>query len=266
MPELPEVEYFRTYLDATSLHRTIDGIEVRAPRILEGITEEWLRSALVGRSFVSTRRHGKYVFVEVEGCAEEWLVLHFGMTGRLAHFSDIRDDPKHDRLLFSFENGWFLAFVNQRKFGHVALAKSPGDFAETKGLGPDALSIGREEFVARLGERRGSAKTTLMNQKVLAGIGNLYADEILFGVGVHPKTPMQALDEDMLGRLHSVMVDVLHTAIAARMRHGALPASYLIPHRRDHGVCPLDGTPLETLKISGRKAYFCPEHQSYERE
>lgn len=266
MPELPDVEYYRIYLDATALHKTIDAVEVRASRILEEVTEAQLRSVLEGRSFRSTRRHGKYVFVEIDAGAEEWLVMHFGMTGRLAYFKDIGDDPRHDRLLIGFENGYFLAFVNQRKFGHIALARSPEAFAEAKGLGPDALSIGREEFAARLGERRGSAKATLMNQKVLAGIGNIYADEILFQAGVHPKTPVDNLDEDTRGRLYEVMGDVLHTAIAVMRRHEDFPESYLLPHRHEGGVCPLDGTPLVTIAISGRKAYFCPTHQSDERE
>jgi formamidopyrimidine-DNA glycosylase len=268
MPELPDVEYYRAYLDATSLHQRIDAIEVRAPRILEGVTEEGLRSALAGHSFQSTRRHGKYVFVEIDAGAGEggWLVMHFGMTGRLAYFGDSEDDPKHDRLRIGFANGSFLAFVNQRKFGHIALAPSPGSFAEDKQLGPDALGISREAFVERFSGRRGRVKTAFMNQKVLAGIGNIYADEILFGAGVHPKTPVQALDDDALGRLYDVMGVVLRAAIAARVRHKAIPPSFLLPHRRDGGVCPLDGTPLETLKISGRTAYFCPTHQIYEGE
>lgn len=271
MPELPEVEYYRTYLDATSLHQRIEGVEVRALRILEGVTGEGLHSALVGRWFHSTRRHGKYLFAEIGGDAGSggecrWLALHFGMTGRLSYFGDIGDDPKHDRLLFSFENGRFLAFVNQRKFGHVALASSPEAFAAAKGLGPDALVIGREEFVERLIGRRGSVKGALLNQKVLAGIGNIYADEMLFQAGVHPKTPVWALDGEMLEKLHAVMAEVLETAVAARRRHENLPASYLIPHRREGGVCPRDQTPLETISISGRRAYFCPKHQIYGRE
>ncbi|MDG6257997.1 MAG: DNA-formamidopyrimidine glycosylase family protein [Methanomicrobiaceae archaeon] len=267
MPELPDVEYYRIYLNATALHKTIERVEVRAPRILEEVTERRLRSALAGRAFASTSRHGKYLFAAIDGDADEspWLVMHFGMTGRVKYFEDAGQDPEHDRLLIGFENGYFLAFVNQRKFGHVALATSPEAFAKEKGLGPDALSVGREEFVARLGERRGSAKATLMNQKVLAGIGNIYADEILFQAGVHPKTPVRALDEDTRGKVHSVMGDVLHTAIAVMRRHDDFPDSYLIPHRHEGGVCPLDGTPLETVKISGRRAYFCPEHQSYGR-
>ncbi|HDR73778.1 MAG TPA: Fpg/Nei family DNA glycosylase [Methanoculleus sp.] len=266
MPELPDVEYYRIYLTATALHKTIARVEVRAPRILEGVTERRLRSVLAGRAFQSARRHGKYVFAAIEGGEGGWLVMHFGMTGRLSYFKDIGDDPKHDRFLIGFENGYFLAFVNQRKFGHVALAMSPEAFAEAKGLGPDALSIGREEFAVRLGERRGGAKATLMNQKVLAGIGNIYADEILFRAGVHPKTPVNTLDEETLGTLHAVMGDVLHTAIAAKRRCEDFPGSYLLPHRHEGGVCPLDGTPLETITISGRRTYFCPTHQSDERE
>jgi formamidopyrimidine-DNA glycosylase len=266
MPELPDVEYYRVYLDATALHKRIETVEVRAPRILEGVTEAELRSVLAGRAFRSTRRHGKYLFAEIDGGAGEWLVMHFGMTGRLAYFKDIEDDPEHDRLRFGFENGYFLAFVNQRKLGHIALAESPEAFAERKELGPDALSISREEFMAGLEERRGSVKATLMNQKVLAGIGNIYADEILFQAGVHPKVPVDSLDEDVRGRLYSVMGDVLHTAIATMRHHEDFPGSFLIPRRHEGGVCPLDGTPLKTLEISGRKAYFCPEHQSNERE
>jgi formamidopyrimidine-DNA glycosylase len=265
MPELPDVEYYRTYLDATSLHQRIEMVEVRAPRILEGVTEGELRSALCGRSFLSTARHGKYAFFELDGAGGGgvWLVMHFGMTGRLAYFGDIGDDPKHDRLLIGFENGSFLAFVNQRKFGHVALAVSPELYVAAKGLGPDALGVSRDAFMERFSGRRGRVKTAFMNQKVLAGIGNIYADEILFGAGVHPKTPVHALDDDALGKLYDVMGVVLRAAIAARVRHEALPEPFLLPHRHQAGVCPLDGTPLENMKISGRTAYFCPAHQIY---
>ena len=264
MPELPDVEYYRAYLDATSLHQRIKTVEVRAPRILERVTEGELRSALAGHSFQSTRRHGKYAFVELDGAGGcGWLVMHFGMTGRLAYFGDIEDDPKHDRLCIGFANGSFLAFVNQRKFGHIALTNSPELFADKKGLGPDALGVSRDAFMERFSGRRGRVKTAFMNQKVLAGIGNIYADEILFGAGVHPKTPVHALDDDALGKLYDVMGVVLRAAIAARVRHEAIPPSFLLPHRRDGGVCPLDGTPLENMKISGRTAYFCPAHQIY---
>ena len=103
MPELPEVETFRLYLESTSLRQVIERVVVPSPEILEGISAPKLRSRLEGRWFQSTRRHGKHLLVQLD--TGEWLALHFGMTGYLRHFERTKETPAHVRLMVDFANG-----------------------------------------------------------------------------------------------------------------------------------------------------------------
>jgi formamidopyrimidine-DNA glycosylase len=109
MPELPDVEVFRRYVNSTSLHQNIELVEVRNGKILGGVSALKLQSTLKGRRFESTRRHGKNLFVGLDGGG--WLLMHFGMTGRLKYFKDMDQDPPHDRFLISFENRYHLASI-----------------------------------------------------------------------------------------------------------------------------------------------------------
>ena len=118
MPELPDVEVFKRYLDATALHKTITDVEVESTQILDGVSKGKLHKSLKGRQFLSTHRHGKHLLVALE--KESWLTLHFGMTGFLKYFKQMDKDPEHDRMLISFDNGYHLAYVSQRKLGAVA--------------------------------------------------------------------------------------------------------------------------------------------------
>src|SRR5215208_1794298 len=204
MPELPDVEVFKRYMDATSLHQKIRFVGVRNEKILGDFSARTLQSTLKGRTFESTRRHGKNLFTGLDGGG--WMLMHFGMTGRLAYFKDLDEEPLHSRLLFAFENDNHLAFVCQRMFGKVELVEGPKEFVREKELGPDALDLDSDSFGERLKGTRGGVKATLMNQKILAGIGNVYSDEILFQARLHPETsvarrfdPRIALQRDTVG-------------------------------------------------------------------
>jgi formamidopyrimidine-DNA glycosylase len=120
MPELPDVEVFKQYLDATSLHQKIGKVKIIAPEMLKGGTVNRLKEALEGDAFESSWRHGKYLFVNLRN--GPFLVLHFGMTGFLIYFKNRDKEPPHERLLIAFSNGYYLAYDCQRKFGKVALA------------------------------------------------------------------------------------------------------------------------------------------------
>ena len=106
MPELPDVEVFKQYLDAISLHQEMVKVEVHDGRILKDISVGELKARLKGHTLESTRRHGKYLLVRLED--GNWLVLHFGMTGRLKYFKDMDKDPEYDQLLIGFSNGYHL--------------------------------------------------------------------------------------------------------------------------------------------------------------
>jgi formamidopyrimidine-DNA glycosylase len=266
MPELPDVENFKRTLNRTARNKTIKHVEVRAGRMLQGISAPKLAHALTGRKITRSRRHGKHLFAGLD--KGPWLALHFGMTGYFAYFKKPEDDPLHDRLRFDFRDGSHFAFVNQRKFGRLRLIDDPDDFIAAERLGPDALdrSVTLKKFRALLGKRRGEIKAALMDQSLIAGIGNIYSDEILFQARLHPKARVEDLDSKQIGKLYRVMRRVLPTAIGKGAGSETLferaPRSYLLRHREPGAACPRCGGKLRIMKAGGRTAYFCPKCQT----
>ena len=259
MPELPEVQIFKEYLDSTSLHKRIQDIEVKSKQILQDITENDLSAKLKGEEFLSSQRHGKYLFASVSG--KFWLVFHFGMTGDLIYFKELNEEPAHDRLLITFKNGYHLAFDNQRKFGKIIVTPTVDEFVSNKKLGKDALQIDLPDFTEAMKKKRGSVKSVLMDQHTIAGIGNLYSDEILFQTGVHPKKRVSELDEKTLKDLHSNIRRVLKTAIENQADPKHFPKDYLLHNRVKGAPCSGCDGKIETITVSGRTAYFCPNCQ-----
>jgi formamidopyrimidine-DNA glycosylase len=215
MPELPDVETFRRYLDKTSLHQRISEVTVARKELLKGVSEQNLGSILTGHSLESTRRHGKHLLAEVDGSGA-WLGLHFGMTGFLDYAEHSGEWPRHTRLALTFDSGCTLAYVDQRSIGSIRLVDDLEGFVRDEHLGLDALGIGHADFMEVLRRKRGAVKNVLMDQKSIAGIGNVYADEILFQARVHPSADIPSLDEDALSRLFQAMGEVLKQAIDAK--------------------------------------------------
>ena len=265
MPELPDVETFRRYLNATALHQVIARSEITDKRMLHGISAETLQERLNGRRFESTCRHGKYLFTELD--EHGWLLLHFGMTGELHYGKTESGDPKYVSLLVRFDNDYTLAYCNKRRLGRIGLTDDPKAFIQDEGLGIDALdeALDADRFVDLLAVRRGILKPALMDQQCIAGIGNIYLDEILFQAGLHPGLKMEQLDEKSLRRLHRTMRRVLRVAIRHQARVDELPRAYLLPHREAGGSCPRCGGTIRKQTISGRSSYFCPTCQQKAR-
>jgi len=259
MPELPEVEILRQYVNDTSIRQIIEKVDVKDPRILEEISANDLANALTGHQIQSTTRHGKLLFMKLED--DLWLALHLGMTGWLYYFRNMKAEPAHDRLLITFAGGAHLAYGDQRLFGRWTITKQPRLFVNEKGLGPDFLELSLSAFVALMRRRRGFIKPALLDQHFIAGLGNLYSDEALFQSGICPNAKLKCLSEDKLEYLFSNIQMILQTAISSRMDIGSLPDSYLLAHRMPSGRCPKDGNPLMHKKIAGRTTYYCPRHQ-----
>jgi formamidopyrimidine-DNA glycosylase len=261
MPELPDVEVLKQYADATSLHQKIQEVRINERRILEGVSASLLTSALEGHTFESTQRHGKYLFVRVDDA--NWLMLHFGMTGDLKYFKDPDKKPAYDQLLVGFLNGYHLAYDAPRKLGNIGLLEDIDSFVKEKDLGPDVMesSFDFDTFQEIMAGKRAMLKTTLMNQQLMAGIGNVYSDEILFQARIHPRTQINQLGEKRLKEVFHTMKEVLQTAIDCRADPEQFPDTYLIPNRHKDGTCSRCGGTIEQLKISGRTAYYCPECQ-----
>ncbi|PYI47473.1 MAG: formamidopyrimidine-DNA glycosylase [Verrucomicrobia bacterium] len=263
MPELPDVETFKRYLDATSLYQRITGVDVQSAYVLKGVSARELARRLNGRRFESSCRHGKHLFVRTDG--DLWLRLHFGMTGSLQYFKREEDAPKHARVLFVFANAHRLAFEDQRKFGEIGLVKDVDEFLKKRGLGPDALDISFSQFQGIFVNHRGALKAILLNQKLIAGIGNIYADEILFRARIHPATESGRVGETTVGRLFRATCYILQKAIEAKADADRMPKSWLLPHRGKGGKCPRCGRELKSATIGGRTAWFCPHCQKRTR-
>lgn len=259
MPELPDVELFRRLLEAHGLGRRLAGVEVRDARILEEVEADQFAAELTGDRFTGTRRHGKNLFIARERGGH--LLMHFGLTGELAWFD--RDPPAYTRVLYRFAAPPHLAYVNVRMLGHITLVEDIDAWLAAKGIGPDALdpALDPETFAAALGSGRRSIKAALMDQSVVAGIGNIYADEILFQAGLRPDVPVAALDAHWRRQLWRAMREVLETAVrcgaAAERYTGRLPPTYLTRVRGRGAACPKCGAPLATLRMGARTGYYC---------
>lgn len=223
MPELPEVE-----TSVRDLRRHVLGKRVRDvshvdwPRMLPNATEAELREALVGRQLAAVSRRGKYVLADFED--ETILAFHRKMSGNLlwrpagAPAAATQIPTPHTHLVIHFEDGGELAFVDPRKFGRVyrfGSGHALGEFLNQR-LGPEPLEIDLTAFADRLRGRPTRIKTLLLDQRFLAGIGNLYADEALWEAGIHPFRPASNLRPVEVRRLHAAIQAVLERAIARR--------------------------------------------------
>jgi formamidopyrimidine-DNA glycosylase len=263
MPELPDVELYKRRLDDHALHQKIARVVVSDARILGDLKERTFGARLKGNRLEGTRRHGKHLLVRL--AEDGWLTLHFGMTGDLRYVEPPDAEVPYDRVRLVFDRG-SLAYVNRRMLGRVGLTEDADGFIEAEQLGPDALdpTFDLAALSAALDGRR-DVKTVLMDQAVVAGIGNLYADEILFQARLHPKTPAKNLDQArrkaLLGKIKQVLETAIDCGAGAEQFLERLPKNYLLPQRHEGGLCPRCGKALATRKSAGRTSYCCPRCQ-----
>ena len=288
MPELPEVESYRRYFERHALGQRVARVEVRDERILTVRKEKFVR-ALRGRTFVSVRRHGKHLFAVATPATQQpsnratqqpsnstqqpsnpatqqppfHLHLHFGMTGDLAYYRDRDSEPRFAKIVFAFDGGAFLAFEDMRLFGRAGLVESPDEFIEEHHLGPDPLDpkFTFARFAALLEKRRGAVKALLMSQEIIAGLGNLYVDEILFATSIHPRRAVDRLKPAEERAIFTTMRRILRESIGRLQRDADWPSRYLTPHRETGERCPRCGGTIRRSVVFGRTTYFCAKHQ-----
>jgi formamidopyrimidine-DNA glycosylase len=259
MPELPDLVVFKKYLDSTALHKRIDSLDTHESKVLEGISERSLSRLLNGRKFRSSRTHGKNLFVELDD--GHWLRLHFGMTGNLKYYMKKESEPEYKALEFRFKDNDALVYLSKRLLGKVELTDGPEESVKELGLGPDAMEVSLDRFREIFGERRGAVKSTLMNQGLMAGIGNVYSDEILFQAKIHPKTKFKELSGDKIETLYNTMREALEIAIANQADPDRFPDTCITPLRWEGAPCPRNNGRLKKIKVSQRSAFICPECQ-----
>ncbi|MVM32366.1 DNA-formamidopyrimidine glycosylase [Spirosoma sp. HMF4905] len=269
MPELPEVEIRRQYLETSSLHQVIAHIEVEDKKLL---TTEYstLINTLTGRQFVGTHRVGKNLFVLTD--APDVIVhMHFGMTGDLDYYHASLDRPRFARIVFEFTNGFNLGFLCPRKFERVGLIDDIDAFLKRKKIGEDGLVISLEDLIRQIQPKKAFIKPVLLDQHVVAGLGNWIVDEVLFQAYIHPEQRANTLTAIQFDQLHKAIRLVLETAIRYEATYRDFPNSFLI-HVREwdnspyddveaHKFCPRCGTRIERSEVGGRTTFFCPKEQ-----
>ena len=248
MPELPEAERARSLIAAHALDRRIVGVDDHDVYVSRPHLPGEIASALLGRRLMSANRVGKTLWCEtdVEGLV---LGLHLGMAGRIA----IDEEPheRWDRFALSFDGGTRLALRDKRRLGRAILAP------DLSRLGPDAAEASRPHFYDRVGRSHAPIKARIMDQGVIAGIGNLLADEILWQARIDPRRPADELDERELDQLRRAT----RAAVRRALVNGGAHTGSLIPSRKLDASCPRCGTVLSRARIGGRTTYWCPHEQ-----
>lgn len=257
MPELPDVEGFRRYLAHHAQGKRIVRVEAPDPVLVRNRTPQALGRALAGKRFAAPDRHGKWL---IAPAGKEETLLHFGMTGLLRWAEDANLRHRHDRVIFVCDRGE-LRYNNMRRFGGVWLADDRQERDRVTGpLGPDAAALSRAQFEELLRGRRGAIKAALMDQRLLAGVGNLLSDEILWRARVHPATAVGSLSRRRRERLYQA----LRAAVGESIRYGRVPhGQQWLTRVRDNRLarCPRCGTRLRRRTIAGRTACWCPRCQ-----
>ena len=268
MPELPEVETIRRSLDPQLKNRMIAGGEVFFPKLIENMTPETFLNQVSGQEVVRLERRGKYLIIHLAD--QKVIVVHLRMTGQL-----IMEDPcapigKATHLRLRFTDGLELRYKDQRKFGRVWLMpveELTGFFSK---MGPEPLG---EDFTAeileqRLCRHRLAIKKALLNQEILAGMGNIYADEALFLAEIHPARETHTLSETERKKLYDAIRQVLNEGIRHRgttkrdyCDGEGKPGSYqeqLRVYGRKGQACPRCGSMIVKMTLGGRGTHFCP--------
>ncbi|MFO7912695.1 MAG: DNA-formamidopyrimidine glycosylase family protein [Desulfotignum sp.] len=253
MPELPDVAVFKNYCHRHILDRKIARVTARNNRVMKS-SPATLRKHLEGRAFKQTTRHGKYLFLATD---TRELVLHFGMTGSVLYMEDLQD-IEHAPLILDFDDGTRFAFISVRKLGKVLLIDDQKKFIEKNRLGPDAYEIDKALFQKAV-EKGGSIKSRLMNQKKLAGIGNIYSDEILYQSGIHPEK--KEVTQEEIDTLFTTMNRIFDVCIRHKADPDEFPSRYLTKRREQGQPCGICDGRISKEKISGRSCYFCNQHQ-----
>ena len=278
MPELPEVETVRRGLNSLTLNQKIQGGEVLLPRTLAYPPEiEAFWQGITGVAIAQWQRRGKYLLAQLESDRPAgWLGVHLRMTGQLLWFE--RDTPlqKHTRIRLFFPNNHELRFVDTRTFGKIWYCppelKIESVITGLQKLGPEpfAADFSIEYFTQKLKSRR-VIKTLLLDQAVVAGIGNIYADEALFKSGILPDTVAADLKPKQIVKLHQAIIDVLQTSID---KGGTTFSDFLsllgvsgnygdaaLVYGRKDLPCKVCSTAIAKIKLGGRSSHFCPNCQ-----
>jgi len=280
MPELPEVETVKRGLEKEIINKKIAKIQVNLPSLIKKPPIDKLMTRLKNNMIISIKRRGKYIIIIFD--TMDYLVVHLGMSGRLLfqpktlpHSKISNTIEKHNHILFFFEDGSKIIYNDVRKFGKMWLLKRDEKLTRIESLGFEPLEpcFTVSEFYRILQESKVNIKSFLMNQKNIAGIGNIYANEILFHAGVNPLRKANSLRKDEVKRIYLQTKNILLKAISSGGTT-MIDESYLdlsgnrgeygkeiMVYGKKTGICPICGQPLEVIRIENRSTFLCSKCQ-----
>jgi formamidopyrimidine-DNA glycosylase len=280
MPELPEVETVARGLRLTVLGRRILSVTLRKTDFIDD--PSLIERHLPGRRIEAVERYGKFMLLRLSAAQGEEnsttgdnapaaLLVHLGMTGHIASTAVAEPWEKHTHASFALDDGRELRYTDARRFGRLAYLSAELLPAELEGFGADPLEVTSEQFAALIRSRHSRIKALLLDQTVLRGVGNIYADESLWRAKIHPAKLGASIDKKQAAVLHRVLQDILKKAIVMRgssisnfVDGEGKPGEYQQHHRaygREGEKCYRCGTIIRRAIVAGRSSYFCPKCQ-----
>jgi formamidopyrimidine-DNA glycosylase len=272
MPELPEVETVRRDLETRIVGRTITSCRISpdAPRLVQLVPPAAFCRQLRGRTVRGLRRRGKYLIIDLDD-GRSW-VIHRRMSGNILYRKPADPPDAYTRAVFTLDDGHELRWIDLRKFGTMWLVEDAAMVMEALGPEPLDAAFTPEVLRARAGKRAAPIKSVLLDQSVLAGMGNLYTDEALHYAKINPLQPADSLRPDDWARLHAGIVRALRLGIEARgsslgttlrdhVNVEGAPGQYqetVRAYGRESEPCYTCGTPLRRVRVSGRSSVYCP--------
>lgn len=272
MPELPEVETVRRGLSALIIDKKITGVQLIYPKIIQGDPTEF-QTAMTGRRFLKIDRRGKYLLFRLsEGLT---MVSHLRMEGKYSVKSQTEDLDKHTHVVFDLDDGRQLRYNDVRKFGRMQLVKTGTEdqLPSLKKLGPEPTpeTFDAKEFYQTLQQKKKVIKTALLDQTIVAGLGNIYVDETLWMTKIHPETKCNQITMEHAQELHDNIIKELNRAIEA---HGTTVFTFaavndaigsfqneLQVYGHKGEPCSRCQTPIEKIVVGQRGTHFCPNCQ-----
>jgi len=262
MPELPEVETIARGLDKRVAGDVIESVWIGSkPEPLKSPAKQ-IAKVLEGARINKVKRVGKHIVLDLAPSGE-WIV-HLGMTGQMLVAPPASDLAKHTHLVAKLSSGRELRFVDPRRFGRLSVHKPENTFAAQ---GSEPLGVSEDEFVTLFKGRKTPMKSALLNQKILSGVGNIYADEALFRAGIRPRRRANTVTRNQLGKLYKAVREVLQEAIKAG---GSSVSDYVdadgeeglfqLQHRvymRTGEPCYNCKRPIKRVVIGGRSSHYC---------
>jgi formamidopyrimidine-DNA glycosylase len=273
VPELPEVETVRRQLEPVLVGRRFDHVEINDPRLVRPFEPIAVAAELEGERVAEVDRRGKYLIFRFE--SGRVLLVHLRMTGSFRHRRNgVGEDDPHRRAVVRLDDGSDVAYRDVRRFGTWLLVE-PEELepylADRLGEEPLVPGFTTARLARRLTGRRAPIKAALLDQRTLAGLGNIYVDEALWRARIHPKRPARELDANDVRRLHGAIRRVLQTAIerrgstlrdysTPRGRRGSMQREFKV-YGRTNEPCERCGTPIEKTRAGGRGTWYCPHCQ-----